>query len=356
MNQRYDEIDLIRCLSNYMIIILHASAVNQYCIKGTIEYSIWNFIYSEVCSAALPVLFMISGFLLFKNYSLNSYKDKLKRRIGRLVVPYMTWNILFILIYLLGGLAVPRLAMRVEGFQLLSVSGIFDKLFSFVNPPIDGPLWFLRTLFLYSVISPILAFFLRNTYLKVSFIVAVFCAGLYFAAIGLSPRLSISYPIYSLLMFFIGGIISTTSFTPTRLLKGKKVLFSGLLGILIIAVLNEILITPVVKEACQISLGLLKTIVFFSLISLIDISLITKNSLYLKLKELSFFAYAGHFLFCSILLHMTAPLLGFLTYGKQTLLTLIFCVGGVYVMWIVFLIGKKVCPNLLRLFDGNLKI
>ena len=356
MNQRYNEIDFCRCLANYMIIVLHANAVSQYCIKETLESSIWSFIYSDVCSSALPVLFMISGFLLFKNYSLNSYGNKIKRRIGRLVIPYIAWNILFILIYIIGSLSVPRLAMRVEGFQLFSVSGICDKLLSLINPPIDGPLWFIRTLFIYSIISPILVIFLRNIYLRILLITIIFCVGLYLATIGLSPKLSLSYPVYSLLMFFIGGIISTTSSTPANLFKGKKILIIGLLGIMVVSVLNRIYTLPIVKEACEILLYLLKTIIFFSLISFLNISLIPKNTLYLKLKEMSFFAYAGHFLFCSILLHLIAPFLASMTYGKQTVLTLIFCFGGVGIMWIIFFTCKKVCPNILKIFDGNLKI
>lgn len=71
---------------------------------------------------------------------------------------------------------------------------------------------------------------------------------------------------------------------------------------------------------------------------------------------MSFFAYSGHFLFCSILLHITAQYFTFIETGRQTILTLIFFVGGTSVIYVVFFACKRFCPNILKLFDGDLKI
>lgn len=349
-------IDVARCLSNYMIILLHASAVNQYCNQKTLEASVWNFIYIDVCSTALPVLFMISGFLLFKNYSVSDYTNKIRRRIGRLVVPYISWNAFFILFYLVGSLVVPRLALRVDGFHLFSFSGIVDKMFSLMAAPIDGPLWFIRTLFVYSLISPIIALFLKKVYLRVLFIACVIILGAWFAEIGVSPRLSLTYPAYSLLMFFIGGIISKTTFTPVNIFRSKKMLFLSLITLAIVSIINSIFLSNIVKEVCIIVQYFLKATVFLGVISLIDLSFISKSLLYKKLREMSFFAYSGHFLFCSILLHITAQYFTFIETGRQTILTLIFFVGGTSVIYVVFFACKRFCPNILKLFDGDLKI
>lgn len=354
--KREADIDVVRCLSNYMIILLHASAVNQYCNQKTLEASVWNFIYTDICSAALPVLFIISGFLLFKSYSFVDYFNKIKRRVGRLVVPYMSWNAFFIIFYMIGSIVVPRLALRVDGFNLFSLSGIVDKMFGLMSAPIDGPLWFIRTLFVYSVLSPIMALFLKNNFLRVLFITSVISIGLWCAQIGLSSRLALTYPAYSLLMFFIGGIISKTAFTPVTLFKSKKILFLSLILLVIGSNISDIFTSDMVKEACTILRYFFKVLIFFNLISIMDLSVINRSHLYNKLREMSFFAYAGHFLFCSILLHLTAPYLTFIGSGKQTLLTLIFCIGGTGVMWIVFFTCKKWSPNILKLFDGNFKI
>lgn len=354
--KRDADIDVVRCLSNYMIILLHASAVNQYCNQKTLEASVWNFIYTDICSAALPVLFMISGFLLFKNYSLTDYPQKVKRRVGRLVVPYISWNAVFIMFYIVGSLVVPRLALRVDGFNLFSLSGIIDKMFSLMSAPIDGPLWFIRTLFVYSVLSPVMVIFLKNVFFRVSFVVCVITVGLWCADMGFSPRLSLTYPAYSLLMFFIGGIVSKTTCSPVNIFKNRKLLFSGVVGLIIVSIVNSLIFSDIVKEACTILQYFFKAVVFMGLLSLIDISFISRSHFYKKLREMSFFAYAGHFLFCSILLHLTAQYITFIDTGKQTFLTLIFCIGGISVMWAVFFTCKRLCPGILKLFDGDLKI
>lgn len=239
MNQRNTGIDVTRCVANYMIIVLHASAVNQYCNQTTTEASFWNFIYEYVCPAALPVLFMISGYLLFKNFTLGDYPRKLKNRVGRLVVPYLAWNIFFVTFFIVGSLAVPRLAERVATFDLFSIQGAVSKVVSLMVHPIDGPLWFIRTLFIYSLISPIMAVFLKNKYLSYTFLAIIICVGLWLANKDLTRYLTLTYPVYSLIMFFIGGMLSKTIYTPISLFEGKKMLVFSLLCLVAITIKKQ---------------------------------------------------------------------------------------------------------------------
>ena len=46
-------------------------------------------------------------------------------------------------------------------FGLESWQGCIEKIFSFTIVPIDGPLWFLRTLMFFAILSPLLWLFLR---------------------------------------------------------------------------------------------------------------------------------------------------------------------------------------------------
>lgn len=113
---------------------------------------------------------------------------------------------------------------------------------------------------------------------------------------------------------------------------------------------------PIATEACVIVMYFFKGAVLIGLLSLFSFNLLSQNKIFNKFRELSFFAYAGHFLFCSILLHIIAPYFAFMHTGKQTLLTLIFVIFGVGFMWVVYFTGRRFCPGLMKVFDGNLKI
>lgn len=353
-SSRNQGIDAARCVANYLIILLHASAVDQYCNQQTAEATFWNFIYDCICPVALPVLFMISGYLLFKNFSISTYATKMKRRIGRLAVPYVAWNIFFVLFFVAGSMAVPRLAARVTTFDLFSLQGAVSKVISFTVHPIDGPLWFLRTLFVFSLLSPIMALFLKNKYLSVAFIAIVFGAGLWLASVDLSRYLTMTYPIYALLMFFVGGMMSNTKHSPTDYFTNGKIFIFAMLALAVTAIIKVTCAGAVVTEACSILLYFLGAIVFFNAISYINIEKLSKSKIYNGLREMSFFAYAGHFLFCSMLLHTVAPYLSFMGAGKQTLLTLLFCFGGTFIMWVIYFGVRKLCPSILKPFDGTL--
>jgi hypothetical protein len=69
---------------------------------------------------------------------------------------------------------------------------------------------------------------------------------------------------------------------------------------------------------------------------------------------MSFFAYAGHFLFCSMILHSIAPLIKGYWSGKFSLLIIMFFCCGILLMMLVYAIGKRLFPRVMKLFDGTL--
>ena len=96
------------------------------------------------------------------------------------------------------------------------------------------------------------------------------------------------------------------------------------------------------------------TPLLFVIVNQLNIAKITANKTYLYLKEMSFFAYAGHFLFFSMLMHTAAPFFGFMNTGKFIVLVFIFVCVGVPVMAGIYWIGKKYLPHVMKLYDGTL--
>ena len=108
---------------------------------------------------AVPAFFMLSSYLFFRNFTIDKYKEKLIKRIHSLVIPYFIWSIIFWSCY-----------------ALITVIPIFSKLivqndFSFAIIDIlkniglatyDPPIWFIRTLFQFVLITPIIYYTIKK--------------------------------------------------------------------------------------------------------------------------------------------------------------------------------------------------
>ncbi|MDE6697091.1 MAG: acyltransferase family protein, partial [Muribaculaceae bacterium] len=55
---------------------------------------------NTLAAVAVPIFFFISGFLFFyksENFTFEIYKTKLVKRVKTLLIPYLFWNLLFVI-------------------------------------------------------------------------------------------------------------------------------------------------------------------------------------------------------------------------------------------------------------------
>lgn len=112
---------------------------------------------------AIPLFFLISGFLAARREDLLPYPDMVRKRAKYLLVPYLAWSAF--------GIAITFLFEQHSlGFQWVRSAHLsplgdvpikdysWDKLLeTWLLDPISFQLWFLRTLFLYAVLYPLIA-------------------------------------------------------------------------------------------------------------------------------------------------------------------------------------------------------
>lgn len=356
---RDNYLDVVRCICNYLIVLMHASAALQYCRYGGFEVNFWTFVSGCLTQFALPALFLISGYLLFNNYTFKSYPKKISRRIKRLFVPYVVWNTTFVIFFLACKNFVPRLGARVESFGLESFSGALSKILDFTIHPLDGPLWFLRTLFILSLVSPLIYLFLKSNKIVIRYSGFIILSASYIICYrtGVMYSLLMTYPLYAITLFYIGGLLATSKKEKLSLnFESNWWIIPCIIGL----VLNAVVIftpsgsgTPLYATFSDIG-KLLMTPGLFYIVSKLHVETISGNRFFTYAKDMSFFAYAGHFLFCSMIMHTAASYLGFMNNGKATILILLFCVVGVPVMAGVYWLGKKFAPHIMKLYDGTL--
>lgn len=157
-----------------MVIVLHCgindmnySAIGLADLDGNFPiYCVITWILGHfISNVAVPVFFIISGFLLFYNvekYNAGVYGKKMKKRVKSLLVPYLCWNTLYLaLFYLIGH----------DNILLTSVPDMFADNVSigkflciaYVRPPVDGPLWFIRNLFCMTLAAPLFYYVISKT-------------------------------------------------------------------------------------------------------------------------------------------------------------------------------------------------
>lgn len=126
-----------------------------------------DFISGSLAPLANPFFFFISGLLFFhcKQFTRKVYINKLRHRLQSLLIPYILWNLLFLLIIAIGSSLRPGWTAIID--KPLSDFTLKDYLLIFWNTslighkggiatPIDIPLWFVRNLMVLSLASPLI--------------------------------------------------------------------------------------------------------------------------------------------------------------------------------------------------------
>lgn len=114
---------------------------------------------------AVPLFFLISGMLFFNGITqVKQSFTKQKKRIRTLLIPYILWNIIFVLWYVvlqnlpgIGGFINSDMVSTITNGSLLTA---IKELFWV---PAGFHLWFLRDLIFIVVLSPIIYYIIRNT-------------------------------------------------------------------------------------------------------------------------------------------------------------------------------------------------
>lgn len=175
------------------VVVLHVIN-NEPAFQTSIWYIqfIWDGI-SNIANICVPCFFAISGFLFYYNFSWEKLLGKWKRRIATLVIPFLIWNTIIYIYYFIIS-RIPAFEMEPVEFEIKGF--ILDVLNS-----TNSPLWFVRTLTVYIIVSPALIWLWKKRIIGVFMIVALV----------VSNYLGISTPIISnsyLPMFLLGAYMA----------------------------------------------------------------------------------------------------------------------------------------------------
>ncbi|MBQ7765934.1 MAG: acyltransferase [Lachnospiraceae bacterium] len=93
---------------------------------------------SELTSIAISYFFYISAFFFYKDISNDNYKIRLKKRCFTLLLPYLLWNVIYLLLH-------------IKNYEFT----LHNLIYNFTIQPLCTPSWYLPTLFLFFLPAPL---------------------------------------------------------------------------------------------------------------------------------------------------------------------------------------------------------
>ena len=144
-----------------LVVFLHAYNLSENASIYSINSFIQNFISYGICTIAVPMFFMISGYLFFYNINptLNEWIKKYKKRFKSLVIPFVVWCISWMLIlYIVQLTSLGQLFFSNMIVNDFSIKQLFDYTFKY---PIPFQLWYISDLIKLVIISPIIYYVVK---------------------------------------------------------------------------------------------------------------------------------------------------------------------------------------------------
>ena len=185
----FNVLPLVNSILAFLIVVHHSFNLNvdyNAPIKN-IAWFIERYFYN-LSECSVPVFFFISSLLFYRNYdgSMHIYLYKLKKRFKTLMIPYIIFNTF--------------------GYLKHIIFGSSDKFFSLSNliksivMSDTMPLWFIRELYIFIFLAPIIYLFKKNV--KVGLLFSIVCSLL--NVFGILKYRSFLYwvPIYLIGVYF----------------------------------------------------------------------------------------------------------------------------------------------------------
>lgn len=349
---RDHSLDNLKAFLALGIIVVHSTSCLRYIqTPQIIPLEVYD-AFITLVKTLLAAFFFISGYFFsmpaegdFK----TNYFSMLKKRARSLLVPYFMWNSGYVAIFLLGGLFSPAVKGWCETLALHTPWGLLDAVAGVTHHPADGPLWYLRNLFLLAAIYPLIRTAAKKLgillpigiFVFLSVINTVFDFPEYVHTHYLMP--------YSTTLFVLGVVTREKNWSLDFFKKYAIQCFAFGLG--------AFLIWQFFKVG-----GAKMEILQGNILYILELPLWMAFSrfttwgkdtfLYKYFTETAFFIYAGHFFCCSIFLHIAAPFIPQTPY-QLILLWICYFGGGAIMMICGYWVLSKLFPRFLKVLTGN---
>ena len=157
------KIAYLRFLLILGVVISHSTNYNTYPLRSfgaggiVLEVIERTILFWEL--GGTSTFYLISGYLFFRNFTIDDLPKKYKSRIKSLFFPYCIWQLIgfayWEFLY-----SLPQIGSLIN--IQMKTNGIRDFLLKFFLSRYNGPLWFVRDLMVIILISPVIYFLIHK--------------------------------------------------------------------------------------------------------------------------------------------------------------------------------------------------
>lgn len=272
-----------------MVVFIHSQSMEYFTeVTGHGAYFVEfeSFFVEYICCWAVPGFFMCSGFLFYRNFTMDKLLEKFKSRFFSLVVPFIVWNG----IYYFVNYIMRKLPYIKELFDAPMNFNIFELLESLVMYKWNPVFWFVGYLIIYTYLCPVIYSFLLNKWCGFAMVIAIFFAS--FFNVGGSL-------LYWFLFYFLGAYLGIHAKDIIESNKyNKQIFFLSIIGLLIT------ILTDTITTDGEIFYKLFGVMTIWYLLSLLSLP---KSH---KFMGYTFFIYAIHPMAAQFINKMSSIVLG----------------------------------------------
>lgn len=176
-------------LCSMMVVGIHcygAGKADSLSVTARIE----GFFSHGIFTAAVPIFFVISGYLFFLNVSSQrEVRNKQIRRIYSLAVPFLAWSGSYYLFY---GVA----AKYIAGMSTVAELSVWGAIKGILFYEYVFPMWFMFQLMIYVILAPVLFEILKQPRVSICFVIGMAILG----ALGLEVNVNVGGLVRSIFM------------------------------------------------------------------------------------------------------------------------------------------------------------
>lgn len=273
-----------------LVVMVHAYNVDLYVSPGTggafaagLE-RVQSLISAAMPTMAVPGFFMVSAYLFFRNVSWQNITQKMGRRVGSVLVPYIAWTSLYYLLFSVAGNFPALWGMLGRESVPFSLEGLADAIINYTYNPV---LWYLKQLIILIAAAPVVYVTMSRLWLGggvLFLLLAVAGQGVIIPVLNLDALLYYSLGAY---LAMHGRRLVEKKYGGSKSDQMKRYIL-GLLGV----------ITAVCLYIGMVRYSSIFMIVLFAVVSPISVWILLPSALpeakpYMKF---SLFLYAFHFL------------------------------------------------------------
>lgn len=147
----FKKVTLLNVLLTFSIVLLHAETPIRWGLPldATHGFIYWT---HQLTQIGVPTFFFLSGLLFYRGCKFSDIECKLRSRVHSLLIPYLLWNVIFVVIY--SALAhLPVVAQRMNAVHVWH--SMKEVVFAVINARCTD-LWFVKDLMLFCAFSAFL--------------------------------------------------------------------------------------------------------------------------------------------------------------------------------------------------------